>query len=375
MGGSDEDPTAIECSVDLDDGIELDVKGHEENLALASVMEVNKPKDVDVEQPHVKKEPEAAPAPAKDLEDNKRGWCTRKIFIICAICLLIIVAIVLAVVLTGDNDESLSPTSPTTSNLLEILKPFTPVETMLNPDTPQGQALMELEAEVEASGETPTDQQVKQRYALMVLYLATNPGGWDNKTGWKDFDADECSWYGITCDSSSAVTDIALSDNGLKGELPDEICALSENLATIDVSGNNLEGQIPRCLRDFDKLEGIQMSNNTFGGWIPTYLLSIPTMKTVDLSGNQIGGKAANLFLFGGAATGLTNVLLQNNLLDGDFPVEVEGYPNLSELRLEGNVVTGEVSNSTCSLQGTTFLATLSADCQEVTCDCCTECF
>jgi Leucine-rich repeat (LRR) protein len=163
--------------------------------------------------------------------------------------------------------------------------------------------------------------------------------------------------------------------NGLKGELPVEICALSENLVTIDVSGNNLEGQIPRCLRDFDKLEGIQMSNNTFGGWIPTYLLSIPTLKTVDLSGNQISGKAANLFLFGGAATGLTNALLQNNLLDGDFPVEVEGYPNLSELRLEGNVVTGEVSNSTCSLQGTTFLATLSADCQEVTCDCCTECF
>lgn len=161
----------------------------------------------------------------------------------------------------------------------------------------------------------------------------------------------------------------------MEGELPVEICALSENLEKINVSGNNLEGQIPRCLRDFDKLEEVRMSNNNFGGWIPTYLLSIPTLTTVDFSGNQIGGTATNLFLFGGAATGLSTVLLQDNLLEGDFPYEVEGYPNLSEFRLEGNNVTGEVSTSTCSLQGTTFLATLSADCEEVTCDCCTECF
>lgn len=215
MGGSDEDPTAIECSVDLHDGIKLDVKGHEENLALASVVEVNKPKDVDVEQPQVKNEPEVAPAPDKALEENKRRWCSRKLFILCAI-LLIIVAIVLSIVLTRDNVESVSSTSPITSNLLDILEPFTPVETLLNPDTPQGQALMELAAEVEASGETLTDHRVKQRYALMVLYLATNPGGWGTKSGWKDFDADECSWYGIsTCvlldDGSSAVTDITLS--------------------------------------------------------------------------------------------------------------------------------------------------------------------
>jgi hypothetical protein len=169
---------------------------------------------------------------------------------------------------------------------------------------------------------------------------------------------------------------LSIGDNSLEGELPVEICALSENLEKINVSGNNLEGQIPRCLKDFVKLEEIQMSNNTFGGWIPTYLLSISTLTTVDLSGNQIGGNAVNLFLFGGgAATGLTSVLLQDNLLKGGFPEEVEGYPNLSEFRFEGNVITGEVSDNTCSLQGTTFLATLSADCEEVTCDCCTECF
>jgi hypothetical protein len=161
----------------------------------------------------------------------------------------------------------------------------------------------------------------------------------------------------------------------LEGKFPVEICALSENLERIDVSGNNLEGEIPRCLKDFVKLEEIQMSNNKFGGWLPTYLLSISTLKTVDFSGNQIGGHAFNLFLFGGVATGLTTVLLQDNLLRGSFPEEVEGYPNLSEFRLEGNEIIGEVSSSTCSLQGTTFLATLSADCEEIACDCCTECF
>jgi hypothetical protein len=221
MGSNEEDPTAIECSVDLDDGIEYDVGSHEDTMAAEMAVEANEPKDV--EQQVVKKEEEAEAAPAKTLEDDndderKCNPINKKCLILCAILIILILAIVLPIVLTSGAEESaptLAPTSLLTSDLVDILRPYTPVETLLNPDTPQGQALMELTAEVEASGETPTDHRVKQRYALMVLYLATTPGGWSTSFGWKGFDADECSWYGIsTCRlldyGSYAVTNIAL---------------------------------------------------------------------------------------------------------------------------------------------------------------------
>lgn len=167
-----------------------------------------------------------------------------------------------------------------------------------------------------------------------------------------------------------------LDDNGLGGELPTEICALSENLEKIDVSGNDLEGQIPVCLIDFVSLSEVDMSGNKLGGKLPTGLLAISTMEIIDFSVNQIGGDIANLFSSGGDATGLTTVLLQDNLLTGAFPIEVEGYPALSEFRVHNNTITGAVSDTTCSLQDGTFLATLSADCAsgEVTCSCCSEC-
>jgi len=161
--------------------------------------------------------------------------------------------------------------------------------------------------------------------------------------------------------------------NGLAGELPSEICALFQNIETIDMSGNSLEGSIPSCLKDFVKLTDLNLSDNQLSGELPTGLLGISTMTLIDFSQNQLEGNVTNLFGDDAAATNLDSVLLNNNVLTGDFPSTVLSFGGMSTLQLHGNKMTGQVPATICEMQIIdAFLTRLTVDCLEVSCQCCT---
>mmetsp|Transcript_106101 Transcript_106101/g.306947 ORF Transcript_106101/g.306947 Transcript_106101/m.306947 type:complete len:255 (-) Transcript_106101:98-862(-) len=90
-----------------------------------------------------------------------------------------------------------------------------------------------------------TYDQLQQRYAMYVLYHATNVDGtWVDATGWKRKGMSECTWYGVTCDDDGLVTRIELRNNGLGGEIPPEV-SLIPNLHVFNVKANpELEGEI-----------------------------------------------------------------------------------------------------------------------------------
>lgn len=164
-----------------------------------------------------------------------------------------------------------------------------------------------------------------------------------------------------------------IGNNNLEGPFPSEMCAMAKSIESIDVSSNALTGSIPACLKDFVKLTDVNFSDNNFTGELPTGLLGIPTMSMVDFSQNQIGGEASNLFGDDTAATDLNTVRLHSNVLTGDFPPNVSSFSGLSILMLHGNELTGEVPATVCEMQGlNTFLTTLTADCLEISCTCCT---
>ena len=286
--------------------------------------ESGKTENTDAEQavtpaPYVVKQ-----APTEDTDSDSEytyepGIITRKCCCWCWIILALIAAVICAVYFTVGPDKivqgvistdaptaapTMAPTSaPTTqlfADVMELLLPFTPEETLLDSETPQGQALRQLVSEVEASGEEPVSHRITQRYALMTLYLSTSPDGWDTNIGWNEFSEDECEWYGIgTCrfldDGTFGVSNIELDNNGLAGPLPSEICALAPNLESIDMSGNALTGNIPACLKDFDKLTEVILSNNQFSGEIPTGLLGIASMTVIDLSRERPRGHRRNV--------------------------------------------------------------------------------
>ena len=69
--------------------------------------------------------------------------------------------------------------------------------------------------------------QIHDRDALIALYEATNGPGWRNNSGWTDA-VSLGDWYGVRVDYQGRVIAIDLSRNGLSGQLPRVLGALSE---------------------------------------------------------------------------------------------------------------------------------------------------
>jgi hypothetical protein len=70
-----------------------------------------------------------------------------------------------------------------------------------------------------------SDEDIVQRYALMVFYYSTEANQWWNSSGWLT-EQDVCSWDLIECDANSAVTAIVAPNNSLLGPLPPELYLL-----------------------------------------------------------------------------------------------------------------------------------------------------
>ena len=66
--------------------------------------------------------------------------------------------------------------------------------------------------------------------ALVVMYLSTEGWAWENK--W-DLNQPMSTWHGVTLNQDGCVTGLSLTNNNLKGEIPDALCNLV-NLRTLN---------------------------------------------------------------------------------------------------------------------------------------------
>ncbi len=82
--------------------------------------------------------------------------------------------------------------------------------------------------------------------ALKQLYRATDGANWIHSTGWLT-DATLDEWYGVSTDSLGRVTSLNLTNNGLRGHLP-QILGDLDQLSVLKVSDNPLSGAIPLSL-------------------------------------------------------------------------------------------------------------------------------
>jgi hypothetical protein len=133
-----------------------------------------------------------------------------------------------------------------------------------------------------------TENYLREKYSLNVLYLSTNgPSTWRKDTNWMT-PTDPCNaltpWFGLEClvptsnassaaaakDASSAsscdattVLELHLDANHLSGTLPMELCCLP-CVRSIHMSNNQIGGDILWCLNEIPTLETISLENNSF---------------------------------------------------------------------------------------------------------------
>ncbi|KAF3435146.1 hypothetical protein FNV43_RR22233 [Rhamnella rubrinervis] len=86
-----------------------------------------------------------------------------------------------------------------------------------------------------------------------------------------------------------AVNSIDLSNNNLSGEIPVELTSLI-GLRTLNLSMNHLTGKIPGDIGEMKWLESLDLSMNKIVGQIPTSMTSLTFLSYLNLSYNSLSG-------------------------------------------------------------------------------------
>ena len=176
-----------------------------------------------------------------------------------------------------------------------------------------------------------------QKEVLDRFFHAMGGDSWHRSDGWtSNQPLDE--WYGIEMNGGS-ISRISLPSNGLTGEIPDEIGALTD-LQSLDLRWNSIEGLIPLAIENLATLKILLLSGNSLSGPIPWQLGNLSALERLDVSYNNLSGRIpAELSL----PLNLYAVGLHYNNLEGDIPWQFGNAANMRRLILKGNRLTGPI--------------------------------
>ena len=176
------------------------------------------------------------------------------------------------------------------------------------------------------------------RAALVALYNAMDGGNWRIDRHWLSEEPID-RWYGVTADRNGRITDLDLSGNELSGEIPGELGSLS-NLVELDLSRNRLSGAIPPELGNLSNLEWLDLTGNTLTGEIPSELGGLTSLERLFLRANQLTGSIPVEL---GSLSNLEHLRLNHNQLNGEIPSEIGRLTKLRILALYSNELSGAI--------------------------------
>ena len=124
------------------------------------------------------------------------------------------------------------------------------------------------------------------RAALTAFYHATDGPNWRNSDNWLT-DAPLSDWYGVyNTNADGRVTNLQLSGNDLSGQIPPDLGNLEE-LQVLSISGNQLTGMLPPELGKLVNLQYLSLDHNRLSGELPHTLTKLTL-----LSGFYFGDNA-----------------------------------------------------------------------------------
>ncbi len=207
-------------------------------------------------------------------------------------------------------------------------------------------------------------------YPLAALYHSTNGPEWTNNTNWLG-DAPLHIWHGVTTNSSGQVTSLDLSENNLHGEIPPDIGQL-DHLTRLDLERNQLAGPIPPEIGQLQNLTYLHLGytgvtggippeigqlgnlielllyNNNLFGPIPPEIGKLHNLWLLNISVNQLSGPIPSEI---GKLVNLQEFLGVLNQLSGPIPPEIGELRNLRRIFLWGNRLNGPIPPELGQLQ------------------------
>ena len=188
----------------------------------------------------------------------------------------------------------------------------------------------------------------KVRQALVDLYNSTDGDNWKNNANWCS-DKPLSEWYGIyTYDeldyqnSGDKVYAVSLARNNLKGSLPKSIGDLSE-VQSLSLYGNPISGTVPSEIFRLNNVELYDCQLEAIE--LPKSVEDIRS-SAIDLSDNNISGDLPELFAY---AKNLRSLCLYNNQFTGTIPAS---YTNLisqsKSVIMYGNQLSGRIPDEIC---------------------------
>lgn len=169
----------------------------------------------------------------------------------------------------------------------------------------------------------------------LAAALTSAPSGW----GKGDF----CSWEGVNCDSSGKVTALNLASKSLVGTLPSQLAELTQ-LKTLALQVNSLAGPLP-TLANLSLLQSVYLDSNNFTAVPAGFFGGLAALQKFSISQNlnlaqwSIPSELTQ-------SVSLASFSASNANLVGSIPDIFGSFPNLIDLRLSYNNLTGTLPPS-----------------------------
>jgi Leucine-rich repeat (LRR) protein len=122
--------------------------------------------------------------------------------------------------------------------------------------------------------------------ALVSVYNTTGGRTWRNATNW--LRGELRTWFGVTIENGR-VTGVELPSNGLVGDIPGGVFALSQ-LRKLNLSGNSLTGVISPTISGLRGLQELRLGDNRLTGSLPDSLARLSALTVLDVRNNQLSG-------------------------------------------------------------------------------------
>ncbi|KAL1560900.1 receptor-like protein EIX1 [Salvia divinorum] len=150
--------------------------------------------------------------------------------------------------------------------------------------------------------------------------------------------------------SNTSIRDIDLSNNSISGPIP----LFRANTIVIQLSENMFSGSVSSiCKAHYGQLWNLDLSNNQLAGEVPNCWEKMPNLAFLNLANNGFSGEIPDSLE---SLHGLLALQLRGNSLSGEFPSTLRHCQKLWLVDVAGNELTGEISTWIGELYNTEFL-------------------